>query len=383
MLSQGHRAVVIAAEVDGGSGAPDVFEWTRHAESAWSRRIERALWRIGLQDLSKDVRQRRLGRSLLDALDRAGSSFSLIEMEETQGLVREVVGRAGCPVVVRLHGPTCILSQVAANRPSMVERSIRVEREGILMAHGVSAPSRSVKVRMEEYLGADAPPIEVIPNPVAIPPEHAVWTRRGAEPERLVYVGRLARSKGVDVLLAAFRELHDSHPGATLTLVGPDRGIVEERGRVLTFAQSIERLIPEPSIRSRVEWIGPRAAHELDPVRRRGAVLVMPSRFENFPFAVAEAAALGCPIVASDVGGIPEMLEHGRSGRLFPVGDASALAVELRFMLDHPDHAESCGREARLDCAARLDPAIIAAQMADFYRRVIARGGSRASRRAA
>lgn len=187
----------------------------------------------------------------------------------------------------------------------------------------------------------------------------------------------------MDVLLAAFRELHGSHPGATLTLVGPDRGILEEDGRALSFAQSIERLIPEPSIRSRVEWIGPRASHELDEVRRRGAVLVMPSRFENFPFAVAEAAALGCPIVASDVGGIPEMLEHGRSGRLFPVGDASGLAAELRFMLDHPDHAESCGREARIDCAARLDPAVVAAQMADFYRRVIARCGSRGVRRAA
>ena len=372
MLSAGHRPIVVSWKVDESLGQEDVVP-VRGSRRVASTLGEKVAWRLGLRGLSRDLRARRLGRAIMGALARVPGGVSVLEIEETAGLGRGLIGRAPWSTVVRLHGPTCILAPSSeAHAPNLEER-IAAEREVILSADGVSAPSEAVGSAMRRHLGSEAPPIEVIPNPVGIPGEETAWSERTAEPGRIVFVGRLDRLKGVDVLLSAFRLLHVRDPGASLTLVGPDRGLASDDGVRRSFPEQLERLVPEPAIRSRIEWLGPRASSELAGIRRRASVVVVCSRFENFPFAVAEAAALGCPIVASEVGGIPEMLEHGRSGRLFPVGDAAALAEELGRMLGDPAAAAECGRRARLDCAARFDPTIVAMQMADFYRRVIAR----------
>jgi glycosyltransferase involved in cell wall biosynthesis len=74
----------------------------------------------------------------------------------------------------------------------------------------------------------------------------------------------------------------------------------------------------------------PRALADLD-------LLVVPSVWEeNAPFVIREALSLGVPVVASDLGGMAEMVEHGRNGLLFPPGDARALARALRRLVDEP-----------------------------------------------
>jgi glycosyltransferase involved in cell wall biosynthesis len=76
-------------------------------------------------------------------------------------------------------------------------------------------------------------------------------------------------------------------------------------------------------------------------------VFVLPSRSEASPNSVIEAMAAGLPVVATSVGGIPELVTDGRTGRLVPPGDPSALAQALVDLLDHPGHAAELGRAAR------------------------------------
>jgi glycosyltransferase involved in cell wall biosynthesis len=87
--------------------------------------------------------------------------------------------------------------------------------------------------------------------------------------------------------------------------------------------------------------------------------------------AVLEAMALGCPVIASEVGGIPEVIRDGHNGLLFPMGDAAALAAQLRRILDGPDLAARLGSTAAEDCSGRFDATRLAARTAEFYHQVL------------
>ena len=106
-------------------------------------------------------------------------------------------------------------------------------------------------------------------------------------------------------------------------------------------------------------------------------MVVVPSRYETFGYTVAEAMAMGCPIVASRTGAIPELIEHGIAGRLCTPGDPSSLAGELLWMLDHPGAAARLGAAAREACRTRLSPDRVATEAIGFYGAVIERWSRR------
>ena len=100
-------------------------------------------------------------------------------------------------------------------------------------------------------------------------------------------------------------------------------------------------------------------------------ITVVCSRYEVFGVTVTEAMALGCPIVAARVGGIPEIIRDGIDGVLHRVGDPDDLAAQILSLLENPGHAAELGRQAAARCEQQFHPAVIAARMIDFYRQVI------------
>ena len=100
-------------------------------------------------------------------------------------------------------------------------------------------------------------------------------------------------------------------------------------------------------------------------------ITVICSRYENFPFAVIEAMALGCPIVAAKTGGIPEILQDGVNGLLHRSGEPSDVAAKIIHLLRNPPQAVQLGRQAAADCERRFYPDVVARRFADFYRRTI------------
>jgi glycosyltransferase involved in cell wall biosynthesis len=139
-------------------------------------------------------------------------------------------------------------------------------------------------------------------------------------PERyLLYAGRIAPNKGLPVLLRAFAKLPRSGR-PSLVLMGRDWGERPE----------LERLAGELGIAPEVVWLGHvESLAEYRAVFRRGTLFVLPSEWEAFGLVLLEAMAARVPIVASAVGGVPEVLERGASGRLVPYGDADALAAAI------------------------------------------------------
>jgi glycosyltransferase involved in cell wall biosynthesis len=107
-------------------------------------------------------------------------------------------------------------------------------------------------------------------------------------------------------------------------------------------------------------------------LRRKALATFVSSRYDNFPTTVTEAMVAGCPLVATRVGGIPDMVDDGVSGLLCRPEDADDLAEKLLRLLHDPDLASRMGREAARSGEARFHPDLLASRMVEVYRRTIA-----------
>lgn len=134
----------------------------------------------------------------------------------------------------------------------------------------------------------------------------------------------LYRHKGIDLLINAFERVAAEVPQSHLYIVGngPDKDAFEQQAR-------------QTDVRDKISFIGFQKAPER--YLRSTDVFVLASRRESFGLALIEARHAGCAIVASDAGGIPEALDGGRAGLLFPSGDSTALADAIIAVLKDPE----------------------------------------------
>jgi glycosyltransferase involved in cell wall biosynthesis len=175
--------------------------------------------------------------------------------------------------------------------------------------------------------------------PYALPAEALARPDRRPPAEPVVVtVGRLHPDKGIDVLLRAMVRLRELVPAATAVVVGPPQaGVEAHEGELVDLRHRL-------GLDGAVELAGLVA----DPqhLMLQATVYAQPSRerTELQPIAVLEAMAVGLPVVATTVGGVAEMLGHGRFGLLVPPDDPEALAGALARILDDPDLARRLGR---------------------------------------
>lgn len=134
----------------------------------------------------------------------------------------------------------------------------------------------------------------------------------------------------------------------------------------------VRRAIAECGLQRRVRLLGPISHAELLDEYARAQVLLMGSREETTPQAVAQAMACGLPVITSRVGGIPDMVEDGRTALLFPYGDVAACAQHIRRMLDDDALRARIERSARAEAQQRFDPKSVAARTVCVYREIIA-----------
>jgi glycosyltransferase involved in cell wall biosynthesis len=251
----------------------------------------------------------------------------------------------------------------------------RVRREGsaIKRAFAVSAPSHDVLRQVRRRYAIALPYAEVIPNPGPVVAAEQRWDRRSAGSHQILFVGRFDRHKGGDLVVDAFREVAQKNPTAELFFAGPDRGLKDDAGHTTSLAQYIERNISDRDVQGRLHVLGPQSRDAIGELRRRAAVTVVASRYENFPMTVVEALAFGTPLVASDAGGIPEMVRDGTTALTFRAGDHRDLAAKIGKLIDDRNLASALATRARADYEVRFAPAVVARQMADFYARLLAR----------
>ncbi|MCS6927746.1 MAG: glycosyltransferase, partial [Candidatus Binatia bacterium] len=164
-------------------------------------------------------------------------------------------------------------------------------------------------------------------------------------PPTVVCTGRLVWEKGVDVLVRAFAEVVTHLSEARLLIVGegPER-------------QSLEKLITTLGLSSRVALLGYMPRDEAERVCATAWVQAVPSRWaEPFGLVAAEALMRGTTVVASNIGGLAEVVQDGQTGLLVPPGDVDALAEALLRLLRDRELAEQLGRAGRRRALAHFN----------------------------
>lgn len=255
------------------------------------------------------------------------------------------------PVVVRLHAPAFLTTELdAGTRTLDVRAEERLARLGVRRAAAVTAPSAAVVERVGRRWRLGAERVTIVPNPVD---HHAFAPGPGADDRTVLVVGRVERAKGQDLLVEALPRVS----GARLVLVGDDGGLLEP----------LLRRARELGVEDRIEALGAKPRGELPALYRSAAVVAVPSRYETFPYACAEAMSCGRPVVAAAAGGLPELIADGGDGLLVPPDDHAALAAALGRLLGDAELRERLGREARATVERRLAAPAVARRIAATY----------------
>jgi glycosyltransferase involved in cell wall biosynthesis len=189
--------------------------------------------------------------------------------------------------------------------------------------------------------------------------QNGIDTERFALPRRpvggrVIAVGRLARQKRPDLLVHAAARLRDRHPEIEVLLVGegPER-------------PAVERLVSELGLGGQVQLLGNR--EDVPELLATAEAAVLASDYEGCPLSVLEAMAAGVPVVATHVGGVPEILADGSTGRLVEPGQPEALAAAIGDLLDDPVLRDSLGSEARRVARERFTRERMSAELAALY----------------
>ena len=214
------------------------------------------------------------------------------------------------------------------------------------------APSHFLKQTCENF-GISATQLVHIPYPVAIP-QGTVAT--GTDAGYFVYLGRLSAEKGLRTLIQAMQHV----PEARLCLVGD--------GDMRAALETLSAKLGLTNVSFRGYLKGQDLAYTLAGAR----FTVSPSEwYENFPYAILESFAAGKAAIGSDIGGIPELIDEGETGRTFPAGDVSALADRIRELWHHPKQTWQMGQRGREKVLANYSPEKHYEQLLPLYQGLI------------
>lgn len=239
-------------------------------------------------------------------------------------------------------GGGTVLARVVEQADWVVACSDRVLRQ-LRAAHPDAAP-RSSRI----YNGVAPPPLDPGPPP---------------EPPHVAYLGRLVPAKDVGRALRAFALLAESRPGVRFTIGGDG----EER-------DALRRLAAELGLAGRVSFPGWVAPQDVSGFLADASVLVMPSLREGLPLVAVQAALAGRPVVATRVGGLPEIVCDGESGILVDDASPETLAAAVGRLLDEPQTAQRMGARARRHALDAFAWEAIVAAYADVYSRLVSPG---------
>jgi glycosyltransferase involved in cell wall biosynthesis len=299
------------------------------AERSMLRLMERAhpaLWEC---EVVVAARENPAFRKDVEAL---GVPYHGLRAGDARGFLR--ILKASKPDVLYVFGRFRTLPWIALARLAGVPRIVAAERSAAnrwsdrlarrldrSFVDGYIANSRLAARNLKRVVGERAF-VRVVPNGI---PTGPLFVREGhAGSPTLLCVGNITENKGQRVLLEAVRLLRRAYPDLRATLLGKDftNGAFFRDAREAGLQETYE---------------APGFADDVWPYLARATVVVLPTlRREGMPTSLLEAMSAGVPVVASRVGGVPEVVEDGVTGVLVPPGDREALARALERLLDDP-----------------------------------------------
>ena len=234
------------------------------------------------------------------------------------------------------------------------------------LASIVVAVSETSKEALATHCGITRP--IVTRPPLCADPLAAGWRRPArapGAPVRLTTVARLAETKGIEYLLEAIARVRPVHPGAEFRVYGNGPLREELLSRAAALGLDGETILAGPFT----------SREELARIMADTDVFVMPSVLEGQPLGLVEAMAHQCPIIATPVGGIPELIRDGENGLLCAPRDAEALAWQIATLIDDAAMRDRLGLAARRSYEhSRFKPESVSEHMLAIYAEAVAAG---------
>ncbi|MCC7208165.1 MAG: glycosyltransferase family 4 protein [Anaerolineae bacterium] len=298
-------------------------------------------WRLG-----RWVRQmvRQHNACLVDAADYQGWMWGVTEP---------------IPRVTRLHGADIMFQPLMGRKPERVKAYL--ERSSLQHSTGIISSSHFMSMTVQPHLRKNQRVDATIYNMVDVQrfaPSLAI--RRN--PLLVASVATLTPKKGVYQLLNAWEAVHKHEPHARLRFYGRDTPDGDH-----STAEVLRRRCNELNIADSVEIVGPVPYHLVCRVFQESGILVFPSYVEAHPRAWLEGMATGAPVIGSNRGPGPEVIEHGRTGLIVDPDDTEELSNAILDLLRAPDKATQLGVAARSSMIARYSIDAILQQNVDFY----------------
>jgi glycosyltransferase involved in cell wall biosynthesis len=257
-----------------------------------------------------------------------------------------------------VHGPRWVYTEHNIwNRRRKIPPLKLIERVIYSRYQGVVAVCQPVVDSLLSWQPQLRSKIVIIPNGVPIrdqPPDPLITP--ASKSVRFFFAGRLEHAKGVDLLIEALAQVDSTHFELIVAGHGSQRAYLEQ-------------LATDRGLGQRVRFVG--ANHDLSEWMKSADCLVLLSRWEGLPMVVLEAMERGLPVIASDVGGLPEMIVDGVNGYLVSSGDVGALAQRLQAIIETPDMLRSLGAAARQTIIEGYSINRVAQQHLELYQSLI------------
>lgn len=252
------------------------------------------------------------------------------------------------PLLLRLNRQP--FEHEAGSRPgTLLEHALRRAAWVVAVSEGIAAQARRLVPEITTRSSA-------IYNGIDVPPEAPAPP--SCDPPRLLCLGRLVHSKGIDIAIDAFVSVLRHWPRARLIIAGdgPERAALQDQAIARGIAEAVEF----------IGWIPP---DETARIIAQATLVLIPSRTDGLPTVAIQTAAMGRPIVSTRVGGLPEAVRHGETGLLVD-GSSSAMSAAIDRLLQEPDTITRMSIAAWRHAQAVFDPRRCIDAYDELYRRI-------------
>lgn len=224
-------------------------------------------------------------------------------------------------------------------------------RSGLNLCDGLIAVSNESARQLREI--TPNAKISIIPNAIDVTDFDFKTEKKSENFVRLLFVGAIGKLKGERDLIKALAMLRDKNLNLKVSFLGYG-------------AESLKSYCDELKITDFIEFLGAVSLEERLGFFEKADVFVLPTYAEAMPMSVIEAMAAGLPVISTNVGGIPELIEDGENGFLFECGDVSALAEKILLLAEDKNLRQKVGKKAREKARKQFDLDQYTEKLRDF-----------------
>ncbi|MBB4826628.1 glycosyltransferase involved in cell wall biosynthesis [Sporosarcina luteola] len=247
----------------------------------------------------------------------------------------------------------------------------RIQAERVIMEHAdtIVATTKTERHLIQDFV-KDPAPIKVIPIGVDKSFETKQLSSQRKSPY-FAFAGRLESTKGIFTLIHAFRLLKEQNelPTSTkLVIAGGDADKVDPKNKT-PLCPKLKKAVS--GLEDQIQFLGARTQSQLAQLFNGATAVVVPSTYESFGMVAAEAQACGCPVIASAVGGLNDVVQHRETGLHFERENTVQLARAMKFLAANQEFAKLLGRKAASFARREFNWSTVAKKMDNIYEVII------------